>query len=124
MTRHMARVALAFAGIGLASCGGNRAATDAAPGGGACFRTSQVSAISPIDSETAILRVGNAAYQLKIVGVCPDLNWSTGVVLMSETEDASLLCTGQPVTVQTPSPRGGQQQCFGNELLMAPPPGR
>jgi len=124
MTNRTALPILLAAGTFLSACAGDKAPADAAARGPAsCFKTAEITSISAVDSETALLQVGAKAYQLRIVGVCPDLNWSTGVVLFSETADAATLCTGQPVTVQTPSPRGGQQQCFGNELLIAPPAG-
>jgi hypothetical protein len=118
MSNRIASIALLAAATALSACGGKRSSTEAVAGPTVCFKTSEVSSISPVNSETALLRVGARAYQLSIVGVCPDLNWSTGIVLTSETSDATTLCTGQPVTVQSPSPRGGVQQCFGNELTL------
>jgi len=119
MPNRTARIALLAATTALSACGGTKPAKEAVAGPASCFKTSEVTGISPVNSETAILRVDARAYRLSIVGVCPDLNWNTGIVLSSETADATTLCTGQPVTVQSPSPRGGQQQCFGNELNLS-----
>jgi hypothetical protein len=120
--------ALLIAAPVLSACGGNRAATEAAAAGPAiCFKTTDVRSFQPISREAALVIVGDTrAFELRITGVCPDLNWSDRVVLSSEGDPATAatICTGAPVTVTTASPRGGFQDCYGNEILLAPPMNR
>ncbi len=115
------RAAVLFAGFAtLAACGGSRdARTPAAPQ--ECFDASQITSFQPVDRETVLLRVGaSTLYELKITGVCPDINWSERIGIQGET--GSTICTGGDVTLITPSPRGGTQECYANEIRRAPPP--
>ncbi|MFT3811334.1 MAG: DUF6491 family protein [Micropepsaceae bacterium] len=121
MSKPAAALAL-IAATSLSACGGSRVAEVAAPAA-SCFSTAEITRFDPIDHETALIVVGQSrAYQLKITGVCPDINWRDRVVLRNEGDPSNAnICTGSPVTVMTPSPRGGFQECFGNEVLAAPP---
>ena len=110
----------------LAACAGKTAAPDT-PVPGSCFNTSEITSFEPVDRETARVIVGGSrAYELRVTGVCPDLNWADRVVLSSEGDPATAatICTGAPVKIMSPSPRGGFQECFGNEILVAPPMSR
>lgn len=123
-----AALALLLAAAPLSACGGNRSAeVAAAPAATSCFNTTDVRSFQPIDAETALIIVSETrSYELKITGVCPDINWADRVVLKNEGDpaNAARICTGSPVTVMTPSHRGGFQECFGNEVLLAPPMAR
>lgn len=112
--------ALATLTAGLASCGGARQAAESPAGPQQCFDAGQVTSFQPIDRETVRLLVGGSrAYELKITGVCPDINWSDRIGIAGE-DGGSTICTGRDVTLITPSPRGGSQECFANEIRVAP----
>lgn len=116
MTKRTALLVL-LAAAPLAACAGDRKPqTAAAPA--ACFQTTDITGFQPVDAETARFTAKGALYELKVTGVCPDLNWSDRVVLTSEGDPATsaTLCTGSPVRIMTPSPHGGFQECFGNEI--------
>lgn len=124
MRNSTAGILLLLAASQLGGCGGNRAAPVAAAGPASCFKTTEITSLQPLSQEAALVIVGgNRAYELRITGVCPDLNWSDRVVLSGEGDPATAatICTGSPVTVMSPSPRGGFQECYGNEILLAPP---
>lgn len=121
-----AAIALILLAAPLAACGGKRAVADA-PAARSCFKTSEITSFHPVDRETARIVVGQTrAYELRVAGVCPDLNWSDRVVLSNEDNPAAAdtICLGNAVTITAPSPRGGFQECYGNEILMAPPMAR
>ena len=114
-------IALLLLAAPLAACAGGGTASDA-PAAASCFNTTEITSFEPIDRETARVIVGGArAYELRVTGVCPDLNWADRVVLSSEGDPATaaMICTGAPVKIMSPSPRGGFQECFGNEIVPA-----
>lgn len=117
-TRRLAAVLMLAAP--LAACGGGRqAAQTPAAAPQQCFESSQITSFQAVDRETVLLRVGaSQLYELKITGVCPDIDWSQSIGIQGET--GSTICTGQDVTLVTPSPRGGTQECYANEIRMAP----
>ncbi len=113
-------IAIAMLTAGLAACGGARQAADAPAGPQQCFDAGAVTSFQPVDRETVLLQVsGSRAYELKITGVCPDINWSGKIGIAGE-DGGSTICTGRDVTLITPSPRGGSQECFANEIRVAP----
>jgi hypothetical protein len=90
----------------LAGCAGkvNRAASTA-PAVRHCFQQSQVSGFRAVDQETVNLRVGvNDIYQIKLLGVCPDIKWTEQIAL--QTAGTSEVCTGLDLTIHAPGPTG------------------
>lgn len=120
MTKPIATLAvLAAIALPLGACGGGKA-VEAAATPGECFDASQITGYQVLDRETLMLRVGpSRAYHVKITSVCPDIDWSQKIGIQGES--GSQICLGKDVTLITPSLRGGTQECYANEILMAPP---
>lgn len=120
MTKPIAALAvLAVLALPLGACGGGKVTQDAAAPDH-CFDASQITGYQVLDRETLLIRVGQtSAYHIKITGVCPDIDWSQKIGIQGES--GSQICLGKDVTLITPSLRGGTQECYANEILMAPP---
>jgi hypothetical protein len=74
-----------------------------------CFLPSQVNGFNAVDSDTVQVTVGvNTIYQLKIVGVCPDIDWSQRIGIRS-TGGGSWVCGGLDAELIVPSPMGVQR---------------
>lgn len=96
------------AALALAGCAGKPKATAAAPEARHCFDQSQVNGFRAVDRETVNLRVGvNDIYQIKLLGVCPDIKWTEGIAL--ETRGSSQICSGLDLTIHAPGPTGPQE---------------
>lgn len=120
MTKPIATLAvLAAIALPLGACGGGRS-VEAVAAPSECFDASQITGYQVLDRETLLLRVGaSRAYHVKITSVCPDIDWSQKIGIQGES--GSQICLGKDVTLITPSLRGGTQECYANEILMAPP---
>ena len=104
-------LASAIGAAALASCttGNQESARAAQQGGRQCFNVSQVSGFHPIDRDTVQVTVGaRTVYQLEVVGVCPDINWSFRVGIRS-TSGSSWVCSGLDAELIVPSPSGTQR---------------
>lgn len=74
-----------------------------------CFNVSQVSGFHAVDRDTVQVTVGaRTVYQLEIVGVCPDVDWSLRVGIRS-TSGSSWVCSGLDAELIVPSPSGVQR---------------
>ena len=103
----------ALAALTLAGCASTGPET-AASGPRSCFDPRQVSNYAVADRETVNLRVGaNEFYQIKLLGVCPDIKWSEAIVL--ESVGSVQVCTGLELTVHAPGPTG-PQQCAADSI--------
>jgi hypothetical protein len=73
-----------------------------------CFNVSMVNGFNAIDKETVQVTVGvNTVYELKLLGTCPDIDWSLKVGLRS-TSGSSWVCDGLDAELLVPSPIGVQ----------------
>ncbi|MBL9010418.1 MAG: hypothetical protein JNL56_04475 [Alphaproteobacteria bacterium] len=105
--------AAAVMALALAGCGSTRNAATAA-GPQSCFNAALVSNYAVVDRETVNLRVGAGEYyQIKLLGVCPDIKWSDAIAL--ESVGSSQVCTGLALTIHAPGPTG-PQQCAADSI--------
>ena len=78
----------------------------AALAGRQCFLASQVNSFHPIDNDSVHVTVGaNDAYQLEIVGVCPDIDREHRIGIRSHAS-TSWVCSGYDAELLVPSPIG------------------
>ena len=104
-------LALTLAGC-TSSPGAKTATTPSGPRD--CFNASAVANYAVADRETVNLRVGsNAYYQIKLLGVCPQIDWTPQVVL--STGGTSTVCTDLDVTILVPT-RQGPQECAAESI--------
>ena len=83
--------------------------------GRSCFYAKNVSSWSAAGRETVNLRVGvNDYYQLKLLGACPDIDWTQSIGLESRGSD--WICSGLDVTVIVPRTTIGPQRCQATSL--------
>jgi hypothetical protein len=74
-----------------------------------CFNARSVNNFHAISDNAVIITVGtNRYYQLDIVGVCPEIDWSQSVALRS-TSGSSFVCEGLDAEFLVPSPSGLQR---------------
>ncbi len=96
----------------VATCGGTNppsGAQAAAASGRQCFNASSVNGFDAIDNDTVLVTVGSRnVYQLEIVGVCPDVDWSLRIGLRS-TGGSSWVCESMDAELLVPSPTGLQR---------------
>ena len=98
----------------LASCAqqpGSAPAT-AASGARDCFSARSVSGFTARDDDTVDVQVGaRRYYRLELAGVCPNVNWATGVALVSRG-GTSFICQGLDADLVVPNPGLGPQRCL------------
>jgi hypothetical protein len=86
------------------------AASASAAAGRQCFTAQQVSSFDAIDDDTVYVRTSpRRVYQLEIVGVCPDIDWSQRIALRSRT--GSFICGGLDADLLVPRAGGGVDRC-------------
>jgi hypothetical protein len=110
----MIRSAALLAACTLAGCAQQPASapTAAAPGGRECFSAREVNGFSPVDDDTVDVQVGaRRYYRLEIAGVCPNVNWATGVALLARS-GSSFICQGLDAEIVVPNPGLGPQRCL------------
>ncbi len=107
----MRKVILTAAALTMSACTAAGAQPDArAAAGRQCFNARSVNDFHAIGRDAVIVTVGtNRYYQLGIIGVCPDIDWSSRVALRS-TSGSSWICQGLDAEFLVPSP-GGLQRC-------------
>ena len=114
-------ILLASAGAALAAgCMANRA-PPAQMAGRQCFNAGQINSFHAVDRDTVYVTAGvRRMYQLEIVGVCPDVDWTQRIGLRS-TSGSSWVCSGLDAELLVPSP-SGLQRCpvVGVRALTAP----
>jgi hypothetical protein len=100
------------AAAALAGCAQQLApAQAAAPSGRECFHARNVNSFSPRGDEVVDVRVGaRRYYRLQLAGVCPNVNWSTRVALVSR--GSSWICQGLDAELIVPHPGLGPQRCL------------
>ena len=112
----MIRSAALLAACMLAGCAQQPAGPPAAAasGGRECFSAREVSGFSPVDDDTVDVQVGaRRYYRLEIAGVCPNVNWATGVALVARS-GSSFICQGFDAELVVPNPGLGPQRCLVN----------
>ena len=110
-------------GFVLASCsssGPARAPTAVAPTGQRdCFSAAQIANFAVVDRETVNMRAGtNGYFQIKLLGVCPQFNWTQPVGL--STAGTNTVCTGYDLTLAA-NTASGVQECAAESLRRLSP---
>ncbi len=105
-------LAISAAAAALATCtsaAGPPSAQAAAAQGRSCFNARSVNDFHAIGRDAVIVTAGvNRYYQLGIIGICPDIDWSLRVALRS-TSGSSWICQGLDAEFLVPSPSGLQR---------------
>ena len=84
----------------------------AASSGRDCFSARNVSGFSALNDDTVDLQVGaRRHYRLELAGVCPNVNWATGVALVARS-GGSFICQGLDAELVVPNPGLGPQRCL------------
>ena len=107
-----AAIPLAFAT--LAGCAQQPASAPATAASGArdCFSARSVNGFTARDDDTVDVQVGaRRFYRLELAGVCPNVNWATGVALVSRG-GTSFICQGLDADLVVPNPGLGPQRCL------------
>ena len=74
-----------------------------------CFNARSINGFDAIDDRIVLVNAGNSNnYELQIVGVCPDAEWSNRVALRS-TGGSSWVCESLEAELLFPSPNGIQR---------------
>ena len=72
-----------------------------------CFFPRNVNSFSAVDDDVVYVRVGvRDIYQLKLLGPCPDVDWTWKIGIISR---GSTICTGLDATLLVPSNIGPQR---------------
>ena len=107
--------AIPLALAALAGCAQQAApapATAAASGARDCFSARSVNGFTAVDDDTVDVQVGaRRYYRLELAGVCPNVNWATGVALVSRG-GTSFICQGLDADLVVPNPGLGPQRCL------------
>jgi hypothetical protein len=83
----------------------------AASSGRDCFNARNVNSFTARDDDTVDVRAGaRRYYRLELAGVCPNVNWATGVALVSR--GSSWICQGLDAEIIVPDPGLGPQRCL------------
>jgi hypothetical protein len=75
-----------------------------------CFHSDTVSGFSAIDDETILITSGRRTYELKVLGHCPDLDWTQTLGLRTVT-GSTFVCTGMDVDIVVPRGGMGPDRC-------------
>lgn len=74
-----------------------------------CFRAADVNDFDARGDDRVIVRAGPSdRYELKILGVCPDIDWTQRIAL--RTRGSDWVCRGYDAELIVPGP-GGIQRC-------------
>ena len=97
----------------LSGCAQQPAAPAAAASGARdCFSARSVNGFTARDDDTVDVQVGaRRYYRLELAGVCPNVNWATGVALVSRG-GTSFICQGLDADLVVPNPGLGPQRCL------------
>jgi hypothetical protein len=98
----------------LAGCAQQPGSAPATASSGArdCFSARSVNGFTPRDDDTVDVQVGaRRYYRLELAGVCPNVNWATGVALVSRG-GTSFVCQGLDADLVVPNPGLGPQRCL------------
>lgn len=75
-----------------------------------CFHADMVSGFSAIDDKTILVTSGRKTFELQVLGVCPDLDWTQTIGLRTVT-GSTFVCTGMDVDVIVPQSSMGPDRC-------------
>lgn len=75
-----------------------------------CFHSDDVSGFSAIDEDTVLLTSGRHTYELKVLGNCPDLDWTQTLGIRTVT-GSTFVCTGMDVDLIVPRGGIGPDRC-------------
>jgi hypothetical protein len=89
--------------LALAGCSSTQGARDLGPH--VCFNANTVTNYAVVDRETVNLKAQGGIYQIKLLGVCPNLTWATSAIAL-ETAGSAQVCTGVDITINAPGPTG------------------
>ena len=106
--------AIPLALAALAGCAQQAALAPATAASGArdCFSARSVNGFTARDDDTVDVQVGaRRYYRLELAGVCPNVNWATGVALVSRG-GTSFICQGLDADLVVPNPGLGPQRCL------------
>ena len=71
-----------------------------------CFNARNVYNFHAVDDRTVLVEVGrNRMYELQIVGVCPEIDWTQKLAIRT-TGGSSWICRGLDAELVVPSPSG------------------
>lgn len=98
-----------IAGAVLVACaadGSQPARAAAADSARQCFNARNVYNFHAVDDRTVLVEVGtNRMYELQIVGVCPEIDWTQKLAIRT-TGGSSWICRGLDAELVVPSPSG------------------
>jgi hypothetical protein len=106
-----ASVGTAMAVAGCAQQGDMAPGTAASQAGSDCFNANTVNGFTALDDDTVDVQVGASRYyRLELAGVCPNVNWTRGVALVSR--GSSWICHGLDAELVVQDPGLGPQRCL------------
>jgi hypothetical protein len=111
------------AGAALAAgCMANRGPpAQMAAGARQCFNAAQVNSFQAVDRDTVYVTTGvRRMYQLEVVGVCPEIDWTQRIGLRS-TSGSNWVCSGLDAELLVPSPTGLQRCPVVGVRALTPP---
>jgi len=74
-----------------------------------CFNVRNVYNFHAVNDRTVLVEVGTSRmYELQIVGVCPDVDWTQRLAIRT-TGGSSWVCSGMDAELVIPSPSGTQR---------------
>jgi len=80
-----------------------------------CFYARNLDSWTAVDRQTVNLRVGlHDYYQLKLLGDCPDIDWTQTIGMQSKGAD--WICSGLDVTLIVPQAGIGPRRCPATDL--------
>lgn len=108
---------LALGALALAACSSTKTAAKTGPK--QCFNVNSITNYAAVDTKTVNLKVGVSDYfQVTMLGVCPDINWSQKVGF--ESTAGTQVCDGLDLTVHVPGPTG-PQECAADQIRKLTP---
>ena len=77
---------------------------------GQCFRAQEVNGYKSLSERVVDVEVGGRrVFRLEMFGLCPDVNWSHRIALISRA--GSWICEGVDAELIVPSTTGGTNRC-------------
>jgi hypothetical protein len=112
--------ACAMQGYGPGPGGGRGQDVQATNGNGrSCFYARNVSSWAPVDRSIVNLRVNvNDYYQLKLLGECPNIDWSERIGL--EHRGSDWICSGLDAMLIAPGPAGPHRCAVSSIRKLSP----
>lgn len=110
MTRTSCWIATGLLALSACTTAGRPAAGDqtASAPPRSCFSANNVNNYSPVDARTVNISVGvKDVYRLDLASRCPDVDWTTRIVLAPR--NGSTVCSGREATLTIQGPFGHQR---------------